>query len=60
MVFTKVDVFAGYVFAVGGDDADDDGESALSSVERYNPVDDVWTTVAEMSFRRVGAGELLG
>ena len=46
-------VVAGYVYAVGGKD----GDSDLSSVERYNHVDDIWTTVAEMFCRRIGPGE---
>lgn len=42
------------MYAVGGYDGS--SRQCLSSVERYNPSDDSWCMVAEMSCRRSGAG----
>lgn len=55
--FINLIVVAGYVYAVGGYDGA--SRQCLSSVERYNPAEDIWIIVAEMSCRRSGAGELL-
>ena len=52
----KFDCIPGFVYAVGGYDGS--SRQCLSSVERYNPLDDTWVYVAEMSCRRSGAGRL--
>lgn len=43
------------LYAIGGFD----GKNRLQSVERYNPDEDSWTYVAEMSTPRSGAGKYL-
>lgn len=40
------------LYAIGGYD----GKQRLSTVERYNPDENSWTFVAEMSSPRSGAG----
>ena len=47
--------FVGYLYAVGGYDGV--SRQCLSSVECYNPLEDSWSNVCEMSCRRSGAGE---
>jgi len=49
-----VGVLCGVIYAVGGYDGN--SRMCLSSVEVYNPNDDVWVRVADMSSRRSGAG----
>ena len=49
-----VGVLCGVIYAVGGYDGN--SRLCLSSVEVYNPNDDVWVRVADMSSRRSGAG----
>ena len=45
-------VVDGVLYAVGGYD----GDSYLSSVERYDAAADAWTAVASMSTKRYGLG----
>merc|ERR1712018_55908 len=47
-----VGVLCGVIYAVGGYDGN--SRMCLSSVEVYNPNDDVWIRVADMSARRSG------
>ena len=49
--------FSGFLYAVGGYDGS--SRQCLSSVECYNPVEDKWSLVAEMSCRRSGAGKII-
>lgn len=49
-----VGVLSGVIYAVGGYDGN--SRMCLSSVEVYNPSDDIWVRVADMSARRSGAG----
>jgi len=49
-----VGVLGGVIYAVGGYDGN--SRMCLSSVEVYNPNDDIWIRVADMSARRSGAG----
>jgi len=51
-----VGVLNGRIFAVGGRD----GGQILSSVESYNPERNVWSTVADLSVPREGAGVCIG
>jgi len=49
-----VGVLAGLIYAVGGYDGN--SRQCLSSVEVYNPDQDLWSPVSDMSARRSGAG----
>ena len=49
--------FSGFLYAVGGYDGS--SRQCLSSVECYNPAEDKWSLVAEMSCRRSGAGKII-
>jgi len=49
-----VGVLGGVIYAVGGYDGN--SRMCLSSVEVYNPSEDIWVRVADMSARRSGAG----
>jgi len=49
-----VGVLGGLIYAVGGYDGN--SRQCLSSVEVYNPDQDIWSPVCDMSARRSGAG----
>jgi len=49
-----VGVLGGLIYAVGGYDGN--SRQCLSSVEVYNPEQDIWSPVADMFARRSGAG----
>lgn len=49
-----VGVLDGVLYAVGGHD----GLNCLSSVEAYSPTTGVWTTIADMNFTRLRAGNI--
>merc|ERR1719228_2637951 len=49
-----VGVLQGLIYAVGGYDGN--SRQCLASVEVYNPEQDIWSPVADMSARRSGAG----
>lgn len=49
-----VGVLCGLIYAVGGYDGN--SRQCLSSVEVYNPEQDLWSPVCDMSARRSGAG----
>jgi len=49
-----VGVLQGLIYAVGGYDGN--SRQCLSSVEVYNPEQDIWSPVSDMSARRSGAG----
>jgi len=49
-----VGVLGGLIYAVGGYDGN--SRQCLSSVEVYNPEQDIWSPVSDMSARRSGAG----
>ncbi|PIO54288.1 kelch repeat protein [Teladorsagia circumcincta] len=50
-------VLNGYLYAVGGEQAGNYGDFiALSSVEKYNPATNEWTSVDAMKKKRYGLG----